>query len=171
MLYTEYYENQLLRPPDSKDHLIVEVRRLYKVVYDPNPIWKYVCWCSLQSIYILDDFNKHGPGLTQPSVSTAMRQPVPTTPAPPMAITNQATAAGFIANSEDVLTRAAALGRGAATTGFKKFIALTEAAKDRKDGPLRRLFNAWFVYFLPSQLLTCAIIFLVIPFICVSFIV
>ncbi|WZY93411.1 hypothetical protein YC2023_065740 [Brassica napus] len=91
---------------------------------------------------ILDDFNKHGPGLTQPSVSTAMRQPVPTTPAPPMAITNQATAAGFIANSEDVLTRAAALGRGAATTGFKKFIALTEAAKDRKDGPLRRLFNA-----------------------------
>ncbi|KAH0926291.1 hypothetical protein HID58_018547 [Brassica napus] len=91
---------------------------------------------------ILDDFNKHGLGLTQPSVSTAMRQPVPTTPAPPMAITNQATAAGFIANSEDVLTRAAALGRGAATTGFKKFIALTEAAKDRKDGPLRRLFNA-----------------------------
>ncbi|KAJ4882197.1 Vacuolar protein sorting-associated protein 53 A [Raphanus sativus] len=91
---------------------------------------------------ILDDFNKHGPGFTQASVSAAMPQPVPTPPALPLAITNPATAAGFIANSEDVLTRAAALGRGAATTGFKKFIALTEAAKDRKDGPLRRLFNA-----------------------------
>nr|VDD00933.1 unnamed protein product [Brassica oleracea] len=91
---------------------------------------------------ILDDFNKHGPGFTQASVSAAMPQPVPTPPALPLGITNPATAAGFIANSEDVLTRAAALGRGAATTGFKKFIALTEAAKDRKDGPLRRLFNA-----------------------------
>jgi hypothetical protein len=91
---------------------------------------------------ILDDFNKHGPGFTQQSVAAAMPQPMPTPPAPPLAITNPATAAGFIANSEDVLTRAAALGRGAASTGFKKFIALTEAAKDRKDGPLRRLFNA-----------------------------
>ncbi|CAD5315137.1 unnamed protein product [Arabidopsis thaliana] len=91
---------------------------------------------------ILDDFNKHGPAFTQQSVAAAMPQPMPTPPAPPLAITNPATAAGFIANSEDVLTRAAALGRGAASTGFKKFIALTEAAKDRKDGPLRRLFNA-----------------------------
>ncbi|EOA39302.1 hypothetical protein CARUB_v10012315mg [Capsella rubella] len=91
---------------------------------------------------ILDDFNKHGPGFTQPSVAAAMPQPMPAPPTPPLAITNPATAAGFIANSEDVLTRAAALGRGAASTGFKKFIALTEAAKDRKDGPLRRLFNA-----------------------------
>ncbi|CAK7340356.1 unnamed protein product [Dovyalis caffra] len=49
---------------------------------------------------------------------------------------------GFIASREDVLTRAAALGRGAATTGFKRFLALTEAAKDRKDGPFRKLFNA-----------------------------
>jgi vacuolar protein sorting-associated protein 53 len=44
-------------------------------------------------------------------------------------------------NREDVLARAAALGRGAATTGFKRFLALTEAAKDRKDGPFRKLFN------------------------------
>lgn len=43
---------------------------------------------------------------------------------------------------EDVLTRAAALGRGAATTGFKRFLALTEAAKDKKDGPFRKLFNS-----------------------------
>jgi hypothetical protein len=49
---------------------------------------------------------------------------------------------GLIASREDVLTRAAALGRGAATTGFKRFLALTEAAKDRKDGPFRKLFNA-----------------------------
>uniref|UniRef100_A0A7N0T4R0 Vps53 N-terminal domain-containing protein n=1 Tax=Kalanchoe fedtschenkoi TaxID=63787 RepID=A0A7N0T4R0_KALFE len=32
-------------------------------------------------------------------------------------------------------------GRGAATTGFKRFLALTEAAKDRTDGPFRKLFN------------------------------
>lgn len=66
-------------------------------------------------------------------------------PAPPAttvpAISNPASA-GFIASREDVLTRAAALGRGAATTGFKRFLALTEAAKDRKDGPFRKLFNA-----------------------------
>ncbi|KAJ9174311.1 hypothetical protein P3X46_017348 [Hevea brasiliensis] len=84
---------------------------------------------------ILDDFNKHGPAITQPSIAPSV---VPAAPAP--AITNQTV--GFIASREDVLTRAAALGRGAATTGFKRFLALTEAAKDRKDGPFRKLFNA-----------------------------
>ncbi|KAI3693302.1 hypothetical protein L6452_33136 [Arctium lappa] len=44
-----------------------------------------------------------------------------------------------IALREDVLTRAAALDRGAATTGFKRFLALTESAKDLKDGPFRKL--------------------------------
>ena len=47
----------------------------------------------------------------------------------------------LVSSREDVLTRAAALGRGAATTGFKRFLALTEAAKDRKDSPFRKLFN------------------------------
>lgn len=87
---------------------------------------------------ILDDFNKHGPAITQPSIPPSVVPAAPTAPMP--AITN--TSVGFIASREDVLTRAAALGRGAATTGFKRFLALTEAAKDRKDGPFRKLFNA-----------------------------
>ncbi|PKI58904.1 hypothetical protein CRG98_020650 [Punica granatum] len=87
---------------------------------------------------ILDDFNKHGPGITQPPASVA---PAVAPAAPPPALLNAASA-GFIASGEDVLTRAAALGRGAASTGFKRFLALTEAAKDRKDGPFRKLFNA-----------------------------
>ncbi|XP_022718168.1 vacuolar protein sorting-associated protein 53 A-like isoform X3 [Durio zibethinus] len=92
---------------------------------------------------ILDDFNKGAPAITQPSSVAPVGQAVP--PAPPatavQAISNPASV-GFIASREDVLTRAAALGRGAATTGFKRFLALTEAAKDRKDGPFRKLFNA-----------------------------
>ncbi|KAG8486594.1 hypothetical protein CXB51_019957 [Gossypium anomalum] len=92
---------------------------------------------------ILDDFNKGSPAISQPSSAAPVGQPM--APAPPAstvpAISNPASA-GFIASREDVLTRAAALGRGAATTGFKRFLALTEAAKDRKDGPFRKLFNA-----------------------------
>ncbi|XP_077219870.1 membrane trafficking VPS53 family protein isoform X3 [Tasmannia lanceolata] len=91
---------------------------------------------------ILDDFNKHGspsgikhpsaaPSVVVPAAPTAQITPVMTNPTP----------AGTIVSREDVLTRAAALGRGAATTGFKRFLALTEAAKDRKDGPFRKLFN------------------------------
>ncbi|KAJ6864140.1 vacuolar protein sorting-associated protein 53 A [Populus alba x Populus x berolinensis] len=88
---------------------------------------------------ILDDFNKHSPAITQPSIAPSVTPAAPPVPASP-AIANST--AGFIASREDVLTRAAALGRGAATTGFKRFLALTEAAKDRKDGPFRKLFNA-----------------------------
>ena len=85
---------------------------------------------------ILDDFNKHGCGIMQPVPLVAP----PATPAISPAMT-ASSAIGFIAPREYVLTRAAALGRGAATTGFKRFLALTEAAKDRKDGPFRKLFN------------------------------
>ncbi|XP_044478748.1 vacuolar protein sorting-associated protein 53 A-like isoform X3 [Mangifera indica] len=88
---------------------------------------------------ILDDFNKHGPAITQPSIPPSVASAVPAAPAASV-IANNASL-GFIASREDVLTRAAALGRGAATTGFKRFLALTEAAKDRKDGPFRKLFN------------------------------
>ncbi|KAG6743603.1 hypothetical protein POTOM_052302 [Populus tomentosa] len=88
---------------------------------------------------ILDDFNKHSPAITQPSIAPSVAPAAPPVPASP-AIANSTS--GFIASREDVLTRAAALGRGAATTGFKRFLALTEAAKDRKDGPFRKLFNA-----------------------------
>ncbi|XLT09816.1 hypothetical protein HN51_055609 [Arachis hypogaea] len=49
--------------------------------------------------------------------------------------------AGFMASRESVITRAVALGPGAATTGFKRFLALTEASKYRKDGPFRKLFH------------------------------
>ncbi|KAL2341478.1 hypothetical protein Fmac_009418 [Flemingia macrophylla] len=85
---------------------------------------------------ILDDFNKHVPGIKQTQVAPTI------VPAPPVApVVPSPSAIGLIATREDVLTRAAALGRGAATTGFKRFLALTEAAKDRKDGPFRKLFN------------------------------
>ncbi|EFH67871.1 predicted protein, partial [Arabidopsis lyrata subsp. lyrata] len=47
---------------------------------------------------VLDDFNKHAPRITQPSVAAEMPQPVPIPPAPPLEI---------IAKSEDVTTRLA----------------------------------------------------------------
>ncbi|KAJ8759839.1 hypothetical protein K2173_009940 [Erythroxylum novogranatense] len=87
---------------------------------------------------ILDDFNKHAPAVPQPSIHPTVVQAAPVVPATTIANPS----AGLTASREDVLTRAAALGRGAATTGFKRFLALTEAAKDRKDGPFRKLFNA-----------------------------
>ncbi|THF94041.1 hypothetical protein TEA_012116 [Camellia sinensis var. sinensis] len=91
---------------------------------------------------ILDDFNKHGSGINQPPHMVAQSVVVPSVPTAPMASTMSTPGSvGVIASREDVLTRAAALGRGAATTGFKRFLALTEAAKDRKDGPFRKLFN------------------------------
>jgi len=87
---------------------------------------------------ILDDFNKRGSGISQPTIMAPSS--APNTSIAPV-ITNAAASTGAITSREDVLTRAAALGRGAATTGFKRFLALTEAAKDRKDGPFRKLFN------------------------------
>lgn len=88
---------------------------------------------------ILDDFNKHGSSIKHPSMTA---HSVSVAPTPPVAPTINSPASSAIAASrEDVLARAAALGRGAATTGFKRFLALTEAAKDRKDGPFRKLFN------------------------------
>nr|XP_016472415.1 PREDICTED: vacuolar protein sorting-associated protein 53 A-like isoform X2 [Nicotiana tabacum] len=90
---------------------------------------------------ILDDFNKRGSGISQSTIMAPSVVPsAPNTSIAP-AITNVASSPGAITSREDVLTRAAALGRGAATTGFKRFLALTEAAKDRKDGPFRKLFN------------------------------
>ncbi|ONM35410.1 Vacuolar protein sorting-associated protein 53 A [Zea mays] len=104
---------------------------------------------------ILEDFNKHAPApapaIKHPAVAptvatpvaTASVQIVPSVATPAVSITpSMASLKGALANQEDVLARAAALGRGAATTGFKRFLALTEAAKDRKDGPFRKLFNA-----------------------------
>ncbi|XP_073107578.1 vacuolar protein sorting-associated protein 53 A [Elaeis guineensis] len=102
---------------------------------------------------ILEDFNKQNSGIRHPSVTPVVAVPsgstAPTLPTVPTVSTITASSAtsttpmqaGVIASREDVLTRAAALGRGAATTGFKRFLALTEAAKDRKDGPFRKLFN------------------------------
>ncbi|XLU79001.1 hypothetical protein S245_002422 [Arachis hypogaea] len=42
-----------------------------------------------------------------------------------------------MASRKAIITRGAALGRGAAATGFIHFLALTEASKYRKDGPFR----------------------------------
>ncbi|WOK91709.1 hypothetical protein Cni_G00400 [Canna indica] len=108
---------------------------------------------------ILDDFNKHNSAIRHPSVAPSVVIPSAPPPAPsapatatstststastivtPATSTNS-TSSVAITSREDVLARAAALGRGAATTGFKRFLALTEAAKDRKDGPFRKLFN------------------------------
>ncbi|CAN6465516.1 unnamed protein product [Victoria cruziana] len=88
---------------------------------------------------ILDDFNKRSSGIAQqpPPVPTAVLPTAPAVSVSPVTTAPTTT----IAAREDVITRAAALGRGAATTGFKRFLALTEAAKDRKDGPFRKLFN------------------------------
>lgn len=93
---------------------------------------------------ILDDFNKHVSGITQQPIAppTVVQAAHSAPPAAAVFTSAGAASAGVIASREDVLTRAAALGRGAATTGFKRFLALTEAAKDRKDGPFRKLFNA-----------------------------
>lgn len=88
---------------------------------------------------ILDELSKRGSGITQNSIVPSAI-PAPPSVLPPTPLSSHASVA-VIASGEDVLTRAAALGRGAATTGFKRFLALTEAAKDRKDGPFRKLFN------------------------------
>lgn len=77
-----------------------------------------------------------------PPVATASVQIAPVATPAVSTTPSMAALTGALANREDVLARAAALGRGAATTGFKRFLALTEAAKDRKDGPFRKLFNA-----------------------------
>ncbi|CAL9097081.1 unnamed protein product [Musa acuminata var. zebrina] len=98
---------------------------------------------------ILDDFNKHNTVIRHPSVvapSVAIPSAPPSAPAAPTVTATSTPSinvapSAAISSREDVLTRAAALGRGAATTGFKRFLALTEAAKDRKDGPFRKLFN------------------------------
>ncbi|KAM7272946.1 hypothetical protein ACFE04_027610 [Oxalis oulophora] len=102
---------------------------------------------------ILDDFNKHGLTISQPTTTGPVVPAAPAAPAAPVvanpttttsfgsALTNPVSLGFTSASREDVLTRAAALGRGAASTGFKRFLALTEAAKDRKDGPFRKLFT------------------------------
>ncbi|KAK6136212.1 hypothetical protein DH2020_030044 [Rehmannia glutinosa] len=85
---------------------------------------------------ILDDYNKRGAGTYQPSIKAVF----PSTPSASSA-PNQSTPAGIIPLKEEIVARAAALGRGAATTGIRRILALTESTtKDRKDGPLRKLF-------------------------------
>ncbi|KAG5524533.1 hypothetical protein RHGRI_031256 [Rhododendron griersonianum] len=69
---------------------------------------------------ILDDFDKRGPEISQPPPAPPILLAVPT--APPAPTIANPSSAGVIASREDVLTRAAALGRGAATTGFKRWI-------------------------------------------------
>ncbi|CAA2970798.1 vacuolar sorting-associated 53 A [Olea europaea subsp. europaea] len=86
---------------------------------------------------ILDDYNKRDARTTQPSINSVVPTVSSTSIAPVLA---GLPAPGIISSGEEVLARAAALGRGFSATGFKKFLALTEAAKDRKDGSLRKFF-------------------------------
>ncbi|GFP89751.1 vacuolar protein sorting-associated protein 53 a [Phtheirospermum japonicum] len=94
---------------------------------------------------ILDDYNKRGAGAYQPSIKPVFA-PTPSASVAPIANNNNnnnnpSTPAGIIPLKEEIVARAAALGRGAATTGIRRILALTESTtKDRKDGPLRKLF-------------------------------
>ncbi|CAE5959883.1 unnamed protein product [Arabidopsis arenosa] len=73
--------------------------------------------------------------IAQETHNSRVAATMPEEPAPPLAVANPGAAVGFIANSEEVLTRAAE----AATTSFMKLYSVTETAKDR---PFRKLFNA-----------------------------
>ncbi|RYQ92041.1 hypothetical protein HN873_067791 [Arachis hypogaea] len=77
-----------------------------------------------------------GPGIKQTRITHEIVQDSPVA----LVVPNPSVA-GFMASRESVITRAVALGPGAATTGFKRFLALTEASKYRKDGPFRKLFH------------------------------
>ncbi|CAN7047097.1 unnamed protein product, partial [Brassica oleracea var. botrytis] len=48
---------------------------------------------------------------------------------------------GWVYIKQGCVNKGAALGRGAATSGFNKFIKLAEAAKDLKDGSLSQLIS------------------------------
>ncbi|XP_073040877.1 LOW QUALITY PROTEIN: vacuolar protein sorting-associated protein 53 A-like [Primulina eburnea] len=88
---------------------------------------------------ILDDYNKRGAGTYQTSLKTVIPSAPNTMVAAPV-IANPI-APGIIPLKEEIVARAAALGRGAATTGIRRFLALTESTtKDRKDGAFRKLF-------------------------------
>ncbi|XP_073159047.1 vacuolar protein sorting-associated protein 53 A [Henckelia pumila] len=88
---------------------------------------------------ILDDYNKRGAGTYQASIKTVIPS-APSTSVAATVIANPITP-GIIPLKEEIVARAAALGRGAATTGIRRFLALTESTtKDRKDGAFRKLF-------------------------------
>lgn len=85
---------------------------------------------------ILDDYNKRGAGTYQPPVKPATTATV----ASVLGAANNPP--GIIPLKEELVARAAALGRGAATTGIRRILALTESTtKDRKDGAFRKLFT------------------------------
>ncbi|GER51290.1 vacuolar protein sorting protein [Striga asiatica] len=97
---------------------------------------------------ILDDYNKRGAGTYQHSIKPVFAPTSTLSGTPALANNNNSsssnnlsTPAGIIPLKEEIVARAAALGRGAATTGIRRILALTESTtKDRKDGPLRKLF-------------------------------
>ncbi|EPS74069.1 hypothetical protein M569_00688 [Genlisea aurea] len=96
---------------------------------------------------ILDDYAKRGAG-----PGGAFKAVVPAAPVSSVAAAagvlasgnpSSPMAGGIIPLKEELVARAAALGRDAATTGIRRILALTEATtmKDRKDGPLGKLFS------------------------------
>ncbi|KAL3838339.1 hypothetical protein ACJIZ3_022930 [Penstemon smallii] len=86
---------------------------------------------------ILDDYNKRKSGAYQPSMNTV----APAVSSPSAAPVIAANPPAIIPLKEELVARAAALGKGAATTGFRRILALTESTnKDRKDGSFRKLF-------------------------------
>ncbi|CAA0814469.1 Vacuolar protein sorting-associated protein 53 A [Striga hermonthica] len=84
---------------------------------------------------ILDDYNKRGAGTYQPSIKPVFAPTSTLSGTPTTALANNnnsssssslSTPAGIIPLKEEIVARAAALGRGAATTGIRRILALTE---------------------------------------------
>ncbi|GER47823.1 vacuolar protein sorting protein [Striga asiatica] len=96
---------------------------------------------------ILDDYNQHGARTNQPSIKPVFAPTSTLSGTPALANNNNSssssnlsTPVGIIPLKEEIVARAAALGRGA-TTGIRRILALIESTtKDLKDGPLRKLF-------------------------------
>ncbi|KAL3820049.1 hypothetical protein ACJIZ3_005954 [Penstemon smallii] len=87
---------------------------------------------------ILDDYNKRGSGTYSTNAA------VPATPsasiAAPVTAANPSTTPGIIPLKEELVARAAALGRGAASTGIRRILALTEST-NKDPGAFRKLFT------------------------------
>ncbi|KAK6144836.1 hypothetical protein DH2020_021656 [Rehmannia glutinosa] len=87
---------------------------------------------------ILDDYNKRGAGTYGPNLKPVVPAAPNTSVAPDVA---SPSSPGIIPLKEEIVARAAALGRGAATTGIRRLLSFTDSTtRDRKDGTFRKLF-------------------------------
>ncbi|KAK4487800.1 hypothetical protein RD792_005511 [Penstemon davidsonii] len=87
---------------------------------------------------ILDDYNKRGSGTY--STNAALPATPSASVAAPVTSANPSTTPGIIPLKEELVARAAALGRGAASTGIRRILALTEST-NKDPGAFRKLFT------------------------------